>query len=71
MYGVPLSGSLLQKPGHFPEQRHSGEDNRKKWIEVCCSFLSQQINFLPVLKHCEAVGKFENLFYVFLCVLEL
>ncbi|KAI5076641.1 hypothetical protein GOP47_0009111 [Adiantum capillus-veneris] len=33
VYGVSLSGSLLAKSGHFPEQRHSGEDNRKKWVE--------------------------------------
>lgn len=33
VYGVPLSGPLLAKSGHFPEQRHAGEDNRKKWVE--------------------------------------
>lgn len=33
VYGVPLSGPLLAKSGLFPEQRHSGEDNRKKWVE--------------------------------------
>ncbi|XP_038709264.1 mediator of RNA polymerase II transcription subunit 12-like isoform X2 [Tripterygium wilfordii] len=33
VYGVPLSGSLLAKPGIFPEQRPCGEDFRKKWIE--------------------------------------
>ncbi|KAK1260873.1 Mediator of RNA polymerase II transcription subunit 12 [Acorus gramineus] len=38
VYGVPLSGSLLSKPGGFPEQRPCGEDFRKKWIEG----LSQQ-----------------------------
>ncbi|KAK1290915.1 Mediator of RNA polymerase II transcription subunit 12 [Acorus calamus] len=37
VYGVPLSGSLLSKPG-FPEQKPCGEDFRKKWIEG----LSQQ-----------------------------
>ncbi|XP_010523017.1 PREDICTED: mediator of RNA polymerase II transcription subunit 12 [Tarenaya hassleriana] len=37
VYGVPLSGSLLCKPG-FPEQRHCGEEARKKWVEG----LSQQ-----------------------------
>ncbi|OAY75728.1 Mediator of RNA polymerase II transcription subunit 12 [Ananas comosus] len=38
VYGVPLSGSLLIKPGVFPEQRPCGEDFRRKWIEA----LSQQ-----------------------------
>ncbi|KAL5859698.1 hypothetical protein ACOSQ4_000994 [Xanthoceras sorbifolium] len=38
VYGVPLSGPLLTKPGVFPEQRPCGEDFRKKWIEG----LSQQ-----------------------------
>lgn len=38
VYGVPLSVSLLTKPGIFPEQRPCGEDFRKKWIEG----LSQQ-----------------------------
>ncbi|PPD90270.1 hypothetical protein GOBAR_DD12773 [Gossypium barbadense] len=33
VYGVPLSGSLLSKPGVFPEQRPCNEDFRKKWIE--------------------------------------
>ncbi|KAL3622117.1 hypothetical protein CASFOL_033528 [Castilleja foliolosa] len=33
VYGVPLSGTLLAKPGVFPEQRPCGEDFRKKWIE--------------------------------------
>ncbi|CAI0470360.1 unnamed protein product [Linum tenue] len=33
VYGVPLSGSLLTKPGVFPEQRACGEDSKKKWIE--------------------------------------
>uniref|UniRef100_A0A5B7ACN5 Putative mediator of RNA polymerase II transcription subunit 12 isoform X2 n=1 Tax=Davidia involucrata TaxID=16924 RepID=A0A5B7ACN5_DAVIN len=33
VYGVPLSGTLLTKPGLFPEQRPCGEDFRKKWIE--------------------------------------
>ncbi|KAL0428862.1 UNVERIFIED_CONTAM: Mediator of RNA polymerase II transcription subunit [Sesamum radiatum] len=33
VYGVPLSGALLAKPGIFPEQRPCGEDFRKKWIE--------------------------------------
>ncbi|KAG7990418.1 hypothetical protein I3843_02G024500 [Carya illinoinensis] len=33
VYDVPLSGSQLTKPGIFPEQRASGEDFRKKWIE--------------------------------------
>ncbi|XP_010556528.1 PREDICTED: mediator of RNA polymerase II transcription subunit 12-like isoform X2 [Tarenaya hassleriana] len=37
VYGVPLSGSLLCKPG-FPEQRPCGEETKKKWIEG----LSQQ-----------------------------
>lgn len=34
VYGVPLTGNLLSKPGVFPEQKASGEDFRKKWIEV-------------------------------------
>uniref|UniRef100_A0A3N7ENM4 Uncharacterized protein n=1 Tax=Populus trichocarpa TaxID=3694 RepID=A0A3N7ENM4_POPTR len=34
VYGVPLSGSLLTKPGVYPEQRSCGEDFKKKWIEV-------------------------------------
>ncbi|KAJ6390823.1 hypothetical protein OIU77_024938 [Salix suchowensis] len=34
VYGVPLSGSLLTKPGVFPEQRPCGVDFKKKWIEV-------------------------------------
>lgn len=38
VYGVPLTGNLLSKPGVFPEQKASGEDFRKKWIEG----LSQQ-----------------------------
>ncbi|PQQ17288.1 mediator of RNA polymerase II transcription subunit 12 isoform X1 [Prunus yedoensis var. nudiflora] len=38
VYGVPLVDTLLSKPGVFPEQRHCGEDLRKKWIEG----LSQQ-----------------------------
>ncbi|XP_038681797.1 mediator of RNA polymerase II transcription subunit 12-like [Tripterygium wilfordii] len=33
VYGVPLSGSLLTKPGIFPEQRPCSEDFKKKWIE--------------------------------------
>ncbi|XP_021673940.2 mediator of RNA polymerase II transcription subunit 12 isoform X2 [Hevea brasiliensis] len=33
VYGVPLSGSLLTKPGVFPEQRACSEDFKKKWIE--------------------------------------
>ncbi|KAG7614639.1 Mediator of RNA polymerase II transcription subunit 12 [Arabidopsis thaliana] len=37
VYGVPLSGSLLCKPG-FPEQRSCGEETKKRWIES----LSQQ-----------------------------
>ncbi|CAA0813626.1 RNA polymerase II transcription mediators [Striga hermonthica] len=33
VYGVPLSGSLLTKPGVFPDLRPCGEDFKKKWIE--------------------------------------
>ncbi|WCJ22787.1 Mediator of RNA polymerase II transcription subunit 12 [Euphorbia peplus] len=33
VYGVPLSGPLLTKPGVYPEQRPCGEDFKKKWIE--------------------------------------
>ncbi|KAJ6334861.1 hypothetical protein OIU78_011666 [Salix suchowensis] len=39
VYGVPLSGSLLTKPGVFPEQKPCGVDFKKKWIE--CLGLSQ------------------------------
>ncbi|KAK9068308.1 hypothetical protein SSX86_012419 [Deinandra increscens subsp. villosa] len=38
VYGVPLTGNLLCKPGVFPEQKACSEDFRKKWIEG----LSQQ-----------------------------
>lgn len=38
VYGVPLSGSLVTKPGAFPEQKACGEDFKKKWVEG----LSQQ-----------------------------
>ncbi|XWS35790.1 hypothetical protein CRYUN_Cryun20dG0026100 [Craigia yunnanensis] len=38
VFGVPLSGPLLSKPGVFPELRPGNEDSRKKWIEG----LSQQ-----------------------------
>lgn len=38
VYGVPLSGPLLIKPGVFPDQRPCVEDFRRKWIEA----LSQQ-----------------------------
>jgi len=34
VYGVPLSGSLLIKPGVYPEQRPCNEDARRKWAEV-------------------------------------
>lgn len=34
VYGVPLTGSLLSKPGAYPELRQCGEDFKKKWIEV-------------------------------------
>uniref|UniRef100_A0A804R350 Mediator complex subunit Med12 domain-containing protein n=1 Tax=Zea mays TaxID=4577 RepID=A0A804R350_MAIZE len=34
VYGVPLSGSLLIKPGVYPEQRPCNEDTRRKWIEA-------------------------------------
>ncbi|XP_010670372.2 mediator of RNA polymerase II transcription subunit 12 [Beta vulgaris subsp. vulgaris] len=33
VYGEPLSGSLLSKPGVFPEQKSAGEDFKKRWIE--------------------------------------
>lgn len=33
VYGVPLSGNLLNKPGTFVEQKPCGEDFRKKWME--------------------------------------
>ncbi|XWS46099.1 hypothetical protein CRYUN_Cryun14cG0034400 [Craigia yunnanensis] len=38
VFGFPLSGPLLSKPGVFPEPRLCDEDSRKKWIEG----LSQQ-----------------------------
>ncbi|KAD6453224.1 hypothetical protein R6Q59_014982 [Mikania micrantha] len=38
VYGVPLTGNLLSKPGVFPEQKACSEDFRKKCIEG----LSQQ-----------------------------
>ncbi|XP_009757489.1 mediator of RNA polymerase II transcription subunit 12 [Nicotiana sylvestris] len=38
IYGVPLEGLQLTKPGTFPDQRACGEEFRKKWIEG----LSQQ-----------------------------
>lgn len=34
VYGVPLSGSLLIKPGVYPEQRPCNEDSRRKWAEA-------------------------------------
>ncbi|ONL92637.1 polymerase II transcription-mediator1 [Zea mays] len=34
VYGVPLSGSLLIKPGVYPEQRPCNEDTRRKWVEA-------------------------------------
>ncbi|XP_010241889.1 PREDICTED: mediator of RNA polymerase II transcription subunit 12 isoform X2 [Nelumbo nucifera] len=49
VYGVPLSGSLLLKPGAFPEQKPCGEDSRKKWIEglsqqhKCLHFLADNV----------------------------
>ncbi|XP_078430836.1 RNA polymerase II transcription mediator [Wolffia australiana] len=33
VYGVPLSGQLLAKPGVYPEQKPYSEDSRKKWLE--------------------------------------
>ncbi|BFI43571.1 hypothetical protein MPTK2_Ug00450 [Marchantia polymorpha subsp. ruderalis] len=47
IYGVPLSGSLLNKPGGFPEQRTCGEDFRKKWIED----LSQRKRLRSLAEH--------------------
>lgn len=37
IYGVPLEGLQLTKPGTFPDQRSCGEEFRKKWIEVILS----------------------------------
>uniref|UniRef100_A0A0E0IW67 Uncharacterized protein n=1 Tax=Oryza nivara TaxID=4536 RepID=A0A0E0IW67_ORYNI len=48
VYGVPLSGSLLTKPGMYPEQMHSNEDTRRKWIEVNQISLSFSSSF-PVM----------------------
>ncbi|KAI9089976.1 hypothetical protein K1719_028946 [Acacia pycnantha] len=36
VYGVALSGSQLNRPGIFPEQRPAGEEFRNKWIEGLC-----------------------------------
>lgn len=33
VYGEPLSGLLLSKPGVFPEQKSFGEDFKRRWIE--------------------------------------
>uniref|UniRef100_A0A7N0ZRN4 Mediator complex subunit Med12 domain-containing protein n=1 Tax=Kalanchoe fedtschenkoi TaxID=63787 RepID=A0A7N0ZRN4_KALFE len=33
VYGVPIAGSLLTKPGIFPDQKPCSEDYRKRWIE--------------------------------------
>ncbi|KAL2892223.1 Mediator of RNA polymerase II transcription subunit 12 [Bienertia sinuspersici] len=33
VYGEPLSGSLLSKPGVFPELKPCGEDFKRRWIE--------------------------------------
>ncbi|KAG8095752.1 hypothetical protein GUJ93_ZPchr0013g35569 [Zizania palustris] len=34
VYGVPLFGSLLIKPGVYPEQSPCNEDARRKWVEA-------------------------------------
>jgi hypothetical protein len=49
VYGVPLSDSLLTKPGVFPDQRPCSEDFRKKWIEVrhSCWTSRNLLFFLP------------------------
>ncbi|KAL3675105.1 hypothetical protein R1sor_025053 [Riccia sorocarpa] len=47
VYGVPLSGNLLAKPGNIPEQRTSGDDFRKKWIED----LSQRKRLRSLAEH--------------------
>ncbi|CAN6487327.1 unnamed protein product [Victoria cruziana] len=61
VYGVPLSGSLLTKPGVFPEQRTCGEDSRRKWIES----LSQQHKRLRSLSdHVPLVSRRRSLFEV-------
>uniref|UniRef100_A0A2P2LZB3 Mediator of RNA polymerase II transcription subunit 12 n=1 Tax=Rhizophora mucronata TaxID=61149 RepID=A0A2P2LZB3_RHIMU len=52
VYGVPLSGPLLTKPGVFPEQRPCGEDFKKKWIEG----LSQPHKRLRSLAECVPHG---------------
>ena len=43
---MPLSGSLLCKPG-FPELRSCGEETKKKWIEV--TYRYAYLNFLTIL----------------------
>ncbi|CAM6106401.1 unnamed protein product [Calypogeia fissa] len=47
VYGVALTGSLLGKPGSFPELRTCGEDFRKKWIED----LSQRKRLRSLAEH--------------------
>jgi hypothetical protein len=47
VYGVPLSGALLAKPGLYPEQKNCGEDFRKKWIED----LSQRKRLRALAEH--------------------
>ncbi|BBN20580.1 hypothetical protein Mp_Vg00710 [Marchantia polymorpha subsp. ruderalis] len=47
VYALPLTGSLLAKPGIFPEQRTCGEDFRKKWIED----LSQRKRLRSLAEH--------------------
>ncbi|KAL2623688.1 hypothetical protein R1flu_003893 [Riccia fluitans] len=47
VYGVPLSGNLLAKPGNVPEQRTYGDDFRKKWIED----LSQRKRLRSLAEH--------------------
>jgi hypothetical protein len=53
VYGVPLSGSLLCKPG-FPEQRSCGEETKKRWIEVpgLLLCLSKLLNNSPLIHVC-------------------
>ncbi|KAF3784152.1 Mediator of RNA polymerase II transcription subunit 12 [Nymphaea thermarum] len=62
VYGVPLSGSLLTKPGVFPEQqRHCAEESRRKWIES----LSQQHKRLRLLSdHVPPISRKRSLFEV-------
>lgn len=46
VYGVPLEGLQLMKPGIFPDQRSCGEEFRKKWIEVSLPSYQESMKWL-------------------------